>query len=294
MIADFQTGEGHDDFGTPGYDDRFESLPPEDERIKKIQLAIDKVNRLAGAQDIRFVFIAGDLTNSAERSEFQAAKSMLDGLQVPYFPIIGNHDMWPYVWKGAEAPAPLGKQYFDEVFGSYVKTLPDIFPGKIRSAGGGEFVNYIFSYQGIGFIVADWNSRTASPFGPGASPGARLHDFAGGTYRWLTDLLRGGWQDDKSRVFLFQHHPFRAKMPREIAGCFTRGDTARMRDLLRERIGSPRLAAVLAGHQHRTFDGPAFDGWPELRQIETDSAKEESSVTVVTVDSPDSFTFRRY
>ncbi len=295
VITDFQTGEGHRDFGTPGYDDSSTGLPEGDRRIEKIVAAIEKVNRLPG---IDFVFVAGDLTNSAERSEYQAAKEMLDELSAPYIPIIGNHDIRPYVWRGEEAPDPIGIRYFRETFGDYLKGLPKVFPGTIQSVpedkSSPEFINFTFEYRGIGFIVSDWNSRTKSPFGPGASPGARLHDFAGGTYRWLEGLLKSGWKDDKSLVFLFQHHPFRSKLPREIGGCFSRRDTSRMKKLLKGRIGSPKLAAVLAGHQHRTYDGPAFDGWPEFLQIETDSAKEESSVTVVTVSSPGEFSFRRY
>jgi len=298
VITDFQTGQGVNDFGTAGYDDSLDGIPEDDEGIRKIRAAIEKVNALAGTANIKFVFVAGDLTNSAERSEYQAAKLLLDDLRVPYFPIIGNHDMWPYVWKGGEAPGPLGKSYFDETFGDYVRDLPKVFPGTIRPApeknSSGDYINYTFTYQGIGFIAADWNSRIPSRFGPGASPGAMLHDADGGTFRWLDGLLKGGWHEDKSRVFLLQHHPFRAKMPREIAGCFSRADSRRMRDFLKERLGSPKLGAVLAGHQHRTYDGPAFDGWPELLQIETDSARESSNVTVVTVVSPTRWSFGRY
>jgi 3',5'-cyclic AMP phosphodiesterase CpdA len=47
---------------------------------------------------------------------------------VPYVPILGNHDVWPYTGS-TEAPYPFGDQYFKEVFASTFNNLQSVMPG---------------------------------------------------------------------------------------------------------------------------------------------------------------------
>lgn len=59
-----------------------------------VREAIAKVNSLVDSENIRFAFVTGDLTDSGEPLEFDTVRRELDALNIRYFPIIGNHDIW--------------------------------------------------------------------------------------------------------------------------------------------------------------------------------------------------------
>ena len=60
----------------------------------KMREAAAKINSLVASEDIRFAFVTGDLTDSAEPLEYEVARRELDLLDIPYFPVLGNHDVW--------------------------------------------------------------------------------------------------------------------------------------------------------------------------------------------------------
>lgn len=268
VISDLHVGDAQDDFGTPGYDDALSAPLGGQESVRNSQKTVEKVNALTGRYSIKFVVVTGDLTDSAERSEFAAARRLLDGLSVPYVPLPGNHDLWPYT-SLTEASAPIGDQYFEEAFGDVFEALRATFPGLRKAVGpvwnpergaAARPQNLAFSFGGYGFVCLDWNSRRhAARQLPGSHPQADLHDFAGGTYPWLTELIRSGWLDDKKRVFLFQHHPFRTLVPDWGFG-FSRSEKKKVAALLRPE----EFWGVFAGHQHRNFVGEAFDDFDRI------------------------------
>jgi 3',5'-cyclic AMP phosphodiesterase CpdA len=57
--------------------------------VRDLIASIVKVNSLVGNSSL--VIVGGDITSSAQASEFAAAKHMLDQLESPYLPIMGNH-----------------------------------------------------------------------------------------------------------------------------------------------------------------------------------------------------------
>ncbi|MDQ0316248.1 metallophosphoesterase family protein [Amorphus orientalis] len=62
---------------------------------------IDERAAASLAQDLKahgpdLVVVSGDLTQGAHRSEFRAARDYLDGLDLPWFAVPGNHDVSPY------------------------------------------------------------------------------------------------------------------------------------------------------------------------------------------------------
>ncbi|MBI4678615.1 MAG: metallophosphoesterase [Elusimicrobia bacterium] len=292
ILSDLHVGEGAEDFGSVGYDDRPAPSLPAHPAIRNARAAVDKVNALAASRGVAFVIVLGDLTDSAERSEFAGAKLILDGLAVPYVPILGNHDIWPAT-KAGVAPAPEGPRYFAEVFGPRLQGLAAAFPDLVRAGSERGLQNWAFSLRGIGFVLADWNSRGRADGGP--DPAADLHDGEGGTFPWLEALLRDGWMTSKTRAFLAQHHPLRMKVPFTSPHfAFSPRERARIKDLL-DRLGAASgSAAVLSGHEHRDFAGPAFPDRPGLAQIETAAAKDGPAVTVIAMDSPTSYSLSRH
>ncbi|MCP4124243.1 MAG: hypothetical protein GY751_21055 [Bacteroidetes bacterium] len=63
---------------------------------ERLRAFVNRVNDHYEEDGIEFVLVSGDLTDSGERSEFLKFKEIMDALDVPYIPLIGNHDIWPY------------------------------------------------------------------------------------------------------------------------------------------------------------------------------------------------------
>jgi len=111
LMTDLHIGSGFDDYGDPGWDD---ANGTENDVTNTLRLAVSEVNFAATEHDIRFVMVTGDVSNKGERSELTKARDILDQLNVPYFPLLGNHDMWPYAGD-VEAPGPVGViQLYDD------------------------------------------------------------------------------------------------------------------------------------------------------------------------------------
>lgn len=83
----------------------------------KARSAVAKINQLARdvSTNLQAVFVTGDLTDSAMPSQYKTVRKILDQLVVPYFPIIGNHDLWAFnaTWKDI---SPTGDRLFTETF----------------------------------------------------------------------------------------------------------------------------------------------------------------------------------
>ena len=54
-----------------------------------LQRAVDQIN---GSGDIEFVLVTGDITEEGDRESLMKAKSILDGLNIKYYAIPGNHE----------------------------------------------------------------------------------------------------------------------------------------------------------------------------------------------------------
>ena len=194
---------------------------PCDELIKTVEW----INANAAEHKIKFVVVTGDLTDSAERSEFACAKYILDKLTVPYVPLIGNHDIWPYINDENESNGPNGDEYFkyafDPVLDSLATKLPEwddgtrnskVYNPEITNKDGTEafsiFQNYAFSYGSYHFICADFVSRKHAVLGrPGALPGADLHYFEGGTWPWFMSHWNSYQWKHYDNMIVLTHYP---------------------------------------------------------------------------------------
>jgi parallel beta-helix repeat protein len=116
IITDLHIGFGYPDYGPEGPFEVF-SVAGEDyyltERLTKIVESINKDPR------IRFVTVLGDISDSAEPSEFLKARRILNGLTAPYIPLIGNHDIWPYTQK-----APQDKRSIEAILEASLDKIP--------------------------------------------------------------------------------------------------------------------------------------------------------------------------
>ncbi len=262
-LTDIHIGEGQGDYGTPGYLN--DTMPVGDigysaERLRK---AVNWINQNAAARNIKFVLVTGDITDSGERSEFEKAKEILDALEIPYIPTIGNHDIWPYVRYQDEAPYAYGDSIMAEIFKDTYEKGKQFFDHwddgtrltRVYNPESKEYhyhQNFSFAYQGFGFLAFDFNPRYhVRKEEPGVGAEARLNDFENGTYPWLLNAIQNHPVKGDKNLILLTHQP----PHRDIAALFNGLpllDQDRMtRDLLKF---SDHLGLWLAGHVHRNMN----------------------------------------
>jgi len=201
IITDLHIGRGYSDYGGKGI-----YLPEDAQDDGQDYYLTDRLNKtvewIIENQDgygIKFAVVLGDLSDSGEYSELRKAKGILDRLNdanIPYVPVIGNHDTWPYT----EDEEAQNLRYFEYVFGDQFSLLSDDLRFHLQfQPDRGELLNYRFTYNGIDFIALDFNSR--EPAGKGVKPEAVPYEV---TLKWLGDSLN---QAGEKPVVLLSHHP---------------------------------------------------------------------------------------
>jgi PKD repeat protein len=217
IITDLHVGEStphwfcdnDDDYGNDSWQD---GNSGEDYYITDyLKSTIDGINENIENYNIKFVFILGDITDSAEESELLKATSLLATLNIPWIPLMGNHDVCPYYWidkccYGAgeywacygihdEAPNPIdnnsnGVDYFfyhhlfqpqyDWLYTNFNWNW-EIAPMPIRPNNASPKLyleNFAFDYEGYHFVCLDFNNRDLEgTIGPGSSGEGVLHDY---------------------------------------------------------------------------------------------------------------------
>ncbi len=262
-LSDIHIGEGIDDYGTVGFRD--DTMPQGDVgySAESLRNAVNWINSHIESEDIRFVVITGDITGSGERSEFEKAKEIFDELEVPYVPIIGNHDVWPYVRYEFEAEYAYGDSVMNEVFkDTYLKNsqffdywdegmrLTKVYSPKSKQSH--NFHNFSFAYDGFVFVTVDFNPRHhVEKAEPGVGGYAVLNNFENGSYPWLLDQVENHPLKEYKNIVLLSHQP-----PHRDALSWYNGlplsDIDKLtKDLLPFR---DNIAVWIAGHVHRNAE----------------------------------------
>jgi predicted MPP superfamily phosphohydrolase len=226
IITDLHIGRGYLDYNGPGFDDGYNG--EEYYLTQRLRNVVNWINQNKGNYSFKFVAVLGDIADTAEKSEFCKAKEILDDLEIPYIPLFGNHDVWPYTEKES-APGPLGEDFFERIFwstssipcenASSTKNFENLlrefnFERDIQNP---KFKNFAFTFGGIHFIGLDFNSREKEEkwyLGPtGAKGEAVTHPE---TIEWLREKLNE--LEGKEPVIILSHEPFAWSNSRKIYG----------------------------------------------------------------------------
>ena len=283
LMTDLHIGEGVGDYGDPGWDD---ANGAEDDVTNTLRFAVGNVNFARTEYDIRFVIVTGDLSDSGERSELLKARDILDQLDVPYFPVLGNHDMWPYTGD-VEAPGPVGDRVFEEVFAERFAELAVSFPSLTRAPTPSynpecgceaHFQNYAFDYEGYHFIALDMVTRDHAPLDyDGVTSEADLFDFEGGTWRWWTDHMAGYDGFGAYNTFIFSHHP-PVVTTLGILDCLTLDEVDEINAMLRYGGYGGAVWGFFAGHHHVDY---TLEGYQGQNIVVTPAEKDGGTVRVM-------------
>ena len=215
--------------------------------VPKLEEVVDWINDNKDAEDIRFAIHVGDLTDETDPdgsgSQLRyslrpdcllGVKQELDRLEVPYTPLIGNHDVWYDNNDGTTPPDPTPdgrpEEIFNQVFSPEYDYLGScVLPNWIKAPTPilaqppnawppqpveNYFQNFAFDYMRYHFICLDWVSRDdvyTSDYSDYNRGWPDLQIWAsGGTWDWFTDYLssHGGFIGaEYENMLLFAHHP---------------------------------------------------------------------------------------
>ncbi|MCS6979335.1 MAG: metallophosphoesterase [Flavobacteriales bacterium] len=260
--TDLHVGQGlkHRDYGMPGFLDSLEGLTG-GVGTQRLNELIEKLNAVVREGRKVLVILSGDLTDSGELSEFMEVRRKLNGLSVPWVPLMGNHDTWPYTSCEDEAPAALGDILMTKVFGDVFDTLkqyfqfqgdqrlkpcPDPLSGQVA-----YLQNFSFSLQGRRFIFLDFNPRYHVRLNePGIGPEVCLHAQDCGTIGFLEKQLQEA-RKAGAKVTLISHHPPQVFKIFGKHYAFSRFQKKILKSLLKRYPGV--ADSWLCGHFHRSF-----------------------------------------
>src|SRR5512136_3413577 len=149
--------------------------------------AVAEINKIP---DLRFVLVAGDLTQDAEPWNIDALRKILDELKVPYFVTLGNHDLSRVPHEKKDQPITLSKY---TVAGAFIGKSGGMVPG----------MTYYSHEVAKDLLLITFDTSRAQVF----SPEAGLNDFGGkidtGQMRWLENTLKA---NQKKTMIVLTHH----------------------------------------------------------------------------------------
>jgi PKD repeat protein len=156
IITDLHIGFGYPDYGTEGWEKDAVGDFSDYYLTDRLREIVETINSMKNSENIRFVVVLGDISDTAEYSEFLKAREILEGLNdpngdgntadgIPYIPVMGNHDVWPYTQQadapkdgefnpdgrdrlclGTESSYANGDEFFEEVFWSEQHNVKNI------------------------------------------------------------------------------------------------------------------------------------------------------------------------
>mgnify|MGYP000246166055 CR=1 FL=1 len=201
---------------------------------KRLEKVVEWINKNKDNENIKFLVVLGDVADKVESDNDPAhgkAKEILDKLNIPYFVVIGNHDIKqgkvfgePYSFLNTFGISFVTSQY-KKLSGKTDIKYPDL-----------DYHNYAFSYNGIRFIFLDTISRT------------RAEDlaFGSGDLSNFKTFLEDEISNSTEPIIIFSHIPL-------IKSKFS-GFSENEFKVLTGLLSGKKILANFAGHIHGYHD----------------------------------------
>lgn len=234
----------------------------------RLERCVDWINANVESRDIHFVFVLGDIgwESTGTRLNIEIAKEVLDGLDVPYVPIIGDDDIlfgrggYDFALTFEPVYQILAGLAADPTTGFYNwQRGPVTVESPYEPGVNWHFQNFAFEYRGVHFVCVDWCSRDGSKtlFGT-RDDDSDLHDFPGGTWPWFTQCLAERFMGKEENIVIMSHTPmvtlrggwFMRKMAEGLT--FSQAEFAKLSGFLEDlrRNYGDHIHAVYSGHVH--------------------------------------------
>lgn len=203
--------------------------------LKTQMLAENTVSEINKIPDIKFVLVAGDLTQDAEPWNIDALRKILDGLKVPYYVTLGNHDLSRVPHDKKDQPITLSKY-----------TVAAAFMG--RTGGMTPGMTYYSQNLGKDLVLVNLDTSRAQVFVPEAG----LNDYGGSIdpaqMRWLEQTLK---KNKGKTVIVLTHHSavFWSEWDRANHNAW-RWFTMDNADDVKALFKKYGVKAVFSGHRH--------------------------------------------
>lgn len=218
------------------------------EHSERLRQAVQWLNDHQESRSIDLVFVLGDIGWYEGLPE---SKELLDELDIPYIPIIGDNE----VHFGEE-------EHFGTVYGPQYERLSETLTDWYKTGGGAVwnpeydqnsfFYNYAFSHKGLRLMSIDWASRSDDPF---FGEMGDLHDFDGGTWGFFEEELQGSEAQKANSMLIMSHIPMYFG-----PGSFDEAEAEQVVGLTESY--ADRLYANFSGHFHFNAEGPFGVGTP--------------------------------
>lgn len=204
--------------------------------LKTQMLTENTIAELNKIPDLKFVLLAGDLTNDAEPWNIDDLRRMMDELKVPYYVVLGNHDLSLVPHEKKDQPMSLSKY-----------TVAGAFIGK--SGGMAPGMTYYAHEVAKDLLLIGLDTTMAQTF----VPEANLNVYAGrvdkGQLRWLETVLKA---NQKKTIVVLTHHSL---VPWHEADKTTAHNQWRWfwmenADEVKALFKKYGVKAVLSGHRH--------------------------------------------
>ncbi len=230
---------------------------PTSENAVKLAAVVDWINTNKD-QDIyrlELIVVVGDLGGG---SGLATAKDILDGLTIPYVPLIGDNET-----HGDE-------ELFDTTFAPQYAALAGILEGWSKEPTpvwnpewekDSWFQNFSFDYQGLHFTAADWATRGGTGW---EGEQADLHDFSGGTWPFFTNDIETCQKESQENIVMLSHHPMHVTpiIPDVEVASFSTDEVDTIEAFT--AVHGDHVYADMAGHYHVDWTEDRPDGQYEL------------------------------
>ena len=232
-----------------------------DDHAHRLRDALAWIDAEAEARSIELVVVLGDVGWNGGAA---IARGILDTSSVPYVPINGDNEIQADSEEDYQFAFETHYQSLEQQLDDWRKAPVPVFD-TVNNVDS-YLQNFSFNHKGVRFIGLDWSSRLLDPL---YGEMAHLHDFDGGTFRWLADEL-AAYEGAEESVVMLTHEPM-VMMP----GGFNATDWDQVSAIIEPHGG--QVYANLSGHLHLNAEVEALDAGIDVFVVD---ATWDDSVTV--------------